>query len=85
MINVLIPAIPVSCGGNVQVTGDFLHLEAPVDATGGPVSLVVVGWLESRVGTLEDGEESPGPPRRRDDFAGGLDTAMFTVGEKVKS
>ena len=58
MINVLEPAIPVPCGGNVQVAGDFLHLDAPIDATGRSVGLVVVGRLENRLGAREDGEES---------------------------
>lgn len=84
MISVLVSAVPMTCGGNVQVTSDFLHLDAPVDATGGRIGLMVVGWLESRRGTLEDREEPPRPPRRRDDFAGGLDTTVFTVSGKGK-
>jgi hypothetical protein len=84
MINMLKPAVTVSCGGNVQVASDFLHPDAPVDATGGCISLMVVGWLESWRGTLEDGEEAPGPSRGRDDFAGGLNTAVFTASEKTK-
>lgn len=84
MISVLVSAVPVSCGGNVQVTSDFLHLDTPVDATGGRIGLMVVGWLESWRGTLEDRKEPPGPPRRRNDFAGGLDTAVFTVSGKGK-
>jgi len=85
MIDVLVSAVPVPCGGNVQVTGDFLHLDAPVDATGRPVRLVVVGRLEGRLGALEDGEEPPGPPGRGDDFASGLGTAVVTVREEVRS
>ncbi len=63
MINVLDPAVPVPCSGNVQVASDFLHLDAPEDAAGRSVGLVVVGWLESRLGAREDGKEPLGPPR----------------------
>ena len=83
MINVLVPAVPVPCGGNVQVTGDFLHLDAPVDATSRRVGLMVVGRLEGRLGAHEDGEEPPGPPRRCDNFAGGLSAAVFTAGRQA--
>jgi hypothetical protein len=54
MINVLVSAIPVPCGGNMQISCHFLRLDAPVDATGGPIGLVVVGWPEGRLGALED-------------------------------
>ena len=85
MINVLVPAVPVPCGGNVQVAGDFLHFDAPVDATGRPVCLMVVGRLEGRLGAGEDGEEPLGPSRRGDNFPGGLGTAVFTAGGEVRS
>jgi len=54
MINVLEPAVPVPCGGNVQVARDLLYLDAPIDATGRPIGLVLVGRLEGRLGALED-------------------------------
>ena len=63
MINVLDPAVPVPCGGNVQVACDFLHLDAPVDTAGRSVGLVVVGRLEGWLGAREDGKEPLGPPR----------------------
>ena len=85
MINVLETAVPVPCGGNVQVACDFLHLDAPIDATGRSVGLVVVGRLEDRLGAREDGEEPLRPPRRGNDFAGGLGTAVFTASGKVRS
>ena len=85
MINVLEPAVPVPCGGNVQVACDFFHLDAPVDAAGRSVGLVVVGRLEGRFGAREDGKEPLRPPRRGDNFAGGLDAAVFTAGREVRS
>jgi hypothetical protein len=85
MINVLEPAVPVPCSGNVQVACDFLHPDAPVDATGRPVGLVVVGRLEGRLGALEDGKDPLGPPRRGDDFAGRLGAPVFTTGGEVRS
>ena len=56
MINVLEPAVSVPCSSNVQVACDFLHLDAPVDAAGRSVGLVVVGRLEGRLGAREDGK-----------------------------
>lgn len=63
MINMLEPAVPVPSGGNVQVARDFLHLDAPVDATGRSVGLVVVSRLEGRLGACEDRKEPLGSPR----------------------
>ena len=85
MINVLEPAIPVPCGGNVQVARDFLHLDAPEDAAGRSIGLVVVGRLEGRLGAREDRKEPLGSPRRGDNFTGGLDAAVFTVGMEVRN
>jgi hypothetical protein len=85
MVNVLEPAVPMPCGGNVQIACDFLHLDAPVDATGRPVGLVIIGRLEGRLGPREDGKEPLRPPRRGDDFAGRLGATVFTAGWEVRS
>ena len=85
MINVLEPAVPVPCGGNVQVACDLLHLDAPIDATGRPVRLVIIGWLEHWTGACEDREEPFRLPRRGDNLAGRLGAAVFTAGGEVRS